>query len=84
MCGFYFKITKDVNEFDKTNFNFIRDSLTTRGSDQQHILKGSIGLYKYVAIHSRLIISGNSAYGIQPVKDEDDLLLFDGQIFSEI
>tara|TARA_B100000579_G_scaffold437401_1_gene466582 strand:- start:3365 stop:5059 length:1695 start_codon:yes stop_codon:yes gene_type:complete len=82
MCGFYFKITKDVNEFDKTNFNFIRDSLTTRGSDQQHILKGSIGIYKYVAIHSRLIISGNSAYGIQPVKDEDDLLLFNGQIYN--
>ena len=79
MCG----ITGNYGHIDRDIFsghvNRISDLLSRRGPDQIN----SIDIDNFYAFHSRLIVQGNENDGIQPMRYEDIVILFNGNLYNK-
>ena len=74
MCGIYY-INSLLNDYDYLYRN--KDN-KRRGPDQSKITKhGNQSFF-----HHRLIISGDEKNGVQPIEDQDHILIFNGEIYN--
>jgi asparagine synthase (glutamine-hydrolysing) len=78
MCG----ILGAFGGFEQKSFSkhiaTVDEELRRRGPDQRNL----IDLEKFLAVHSRLIVQGNSEDGIQPMRYKNLVVLFNGNLYN--
>ena len=79
MCGITGNFGHIERELFSDHVNNISDLLSRRGPDQIN----SIDEESFLAFHSRLIVQGNESDGIQPMRFEDIVILFNGNLYNK-
>ena len=79
MCG----ILGNFGYFDRSDFSeqekYISDRMLRRGPDQQNLFEADY----FISKHSRLIVQGSGDDGIQPMRFENLILLFNGNLYNK-
>ena len=79
MCGILGNFGYIEREDFSAHLKNASDILTRRGPDQTNI----IDIDNFLAVHSRLIVHGDENDGIQPMKYEDIIILYNGNLYNK-
>ena len=79
MCGILGNFGYIEREDFSAHLKNVSNDLSRRGPDQTNI----IDIDNFLAVHSRLIVQGNENDGIQPMKYEDMIILYNGNLYNK-